>query len=79
MPLTRMIGGMLWTGLMVLTAGFVCGQDPSTGSGQVFPTKPIRIVTSPAGGGSDFVSRIVATGLSRSLGSRLSQTIGLAT
>jgi len=36
--------------------------------GQNFPIKPIRIVTAEAGGGSDFPARIVAQGLTESLG-----------
>jgi len=37
-------------------------------SAQNFPTKPIRIVTSEIGGGLDFVARLVAQGLTGSLG-----------
>ena len=35
---------------------------------QSFPTKPIRILTSEPGGGTDFVARMVAQGLSDSFG-----------
>ncbi len=35
---------------------------------QVYPNKPIRIVTTAVGGGSDFVARLVAPGISSSLG-----------
>ena len=35
---------------------------------QNYPTKPIRLVTAEAGGGSDFVARLTAQGLSASLG-----------
>jgi tripartite-type tricarboxylate transporter receptor subunit TctC len=42
-------------------------QAASTDAGG-FPTKPIRIVTAEAGGGSDFVSRIISQGLSERLG-----------
>ena len=43
---------------------------PGTGvvSGQDYPNKPIRIVTSSAGGSSDFVMRLVAPALRASLG-----------
>src|SRR5687767_2947267 len=34
---------------------------------QTFPTKPVRIVTAQAGGGTDFVARIIAQGLTESL------------
>ena len=47
-------------GVMVLGATLTCGQD--------YPSKPIRIITAAAGGGSDFVSRVIATGISGSLG-----------
>ena len=47
-------------GLMVLAAGMVSGQD--------YPNKPIRIVTSGLGGGTDFVARLIAEGISGPLG-----------
>ncbi len=34
---------------------------------QAYPTKPIRIVTASAGGGTDFVTRLIAQGLTESL------------
>lgn len=46
-------------GWMLLGAGAVCGQE--------FPYKPIRIVTSEAGGGTDFAARIIAQGLTENL------------
>ena len=50
----------VWLFPMVLAAGIV--------SGQTYPTKPVRILTSAPGGTSDFTSRIVAQGLTASLG-----------
>ena len=38
---------------------------------QDFPTRPIRIVTSQAGGGLDFVARLVSQGLSPTLGQQV--------
>src|SRR5262245_48272809 len=35
---------------------------------QEFPTKPIRIVTSAPGGGSDFSARLIAQGLTLNVG-----------
>ncbi len=35
---------------------------------QEYPTKTVRILTSPAGGGNDYVARILAEGLAASLG-----------
>jgi len=66
-------------GLMMLGVGAVYGQDPSTGSGlapdlirgQVFPNKPLRIVTGLIGGGNDFMSRLIAQGISASLGQQV--------
>lgn len=49
MSLPRFVVGMLLVDVMVPGAGVVSAQDPSTGSGQVFPTRPIRIFTSAAG------------------------------
>ena len=46
-------------------------QDPSPRSGQGFPTKPVRIVTSEVGGGLDFVARLVAASLSGTLGQQV--------
>ncbi len=36
-------------------------------SAQTYPSKPIRIVTAQAGGGTDFVARLIAQGLTDSL------------
>ena len=55
-PIVRMFS----LAVMVLVAGSACGQD--------YPSKPIRLVTGLAGGGGDFVARIVAQGISGSLG-----------
>ena len=54
---------MLSVGLMVSGAGVVSGQN--------YPNKPIRIVTSEPGGGNDIVARLVAEGLTASLGQRV--------
>ena len=47
-------------GLMVVSAGVVFSQN--------YPNKPIRLVTSQPGGGSDFTARIIAQGISGPLG-----------
>jgi tripartite-type tricarboxylate transporter receptor subunit TctC len=46
---------------MVLSAGGVSGQ-------QNFPNKPIRIITSLPGGAGDFTARLIAQGISGTLG-----------
>ena len=42
-----------------------------TASAQTFPSKPLRILTSEPGGGTDFVARMVAQGLTESLGQQV--------
>ncbi len=52
-----------WTfavGMLVLGAGGASGQD--------YPSKPIRIVTGGAGGGNDIIARLIAQGLTGTLG-----------
>src|ERR1700704_2291305 len=56
----RFVAGMLSVGVMVSSAGVVRGQD--------FPSKPIRIVCAAPGGSSDVAGRILAQGLTESLG-----------
>lgn len=56
----RLIVSMVSAGMMVLGAGVV--------SGQAYPNKSIRVVASPAGGGGDVVTRLIAQGISRPLG-----------
>ena len=43
----------------------------SVASGQPYPNRPIRLVTSAVGGSTDFAARLVATGLSASLGQQI--------
>src|SRR3990170_4228307 len=50
-------------GMLVLGASVVCGQK--------YPNKPIRIVTTAPGGGSDFVARLLAQELSGPLGQQV--------
>jgi tripartite-type tricarboxylate transporter receptor subunit TctC len=47
-------------GFMVLGAHGASAQD--------YPNRPIRLITAPAGGGADLVSRIIAQGISGPLG-----------
>jgi tripartite-type tricarboxylate transporter receptor subunit TctC len=60
MLLIPSIASILSIGVMVLGA--------SSASGQPYPNKPIRIVTAPPGGGADFVTRVIAQGISGPLG-----------
>ena len=54
-------------GLLVVAAGLGAGSAFT----QNYPTKPIRIVTSPAGGGNDFPARLIARALAAPLGQQL--------
>ena len=53
-------------------AGTVLAQATSTGSGQAYPAKPIRMMIGfPPGGGTDIIGRIVAQKLSEALGQQI--------
>src|SRR3990172_362670 len=56
----RLMVGMLSAATSIFTIGVAFGQD--------YPNKPIRIVCAQIGGGADFLARIVAPGISGSLG-----------
>ena len=64
---SKWVVSMVVPGLSALLAGAAAGQTTSAGSGQAYPNKPIRLVTSTPGGGADFVARIAAQGLSTQL------------
>jgi tripartite-type tricarboxylate transporter receptor subunit TctC len=49
--------------MLVLSAGMAAGQ--------AYPTRPVRIITAPPGGGNDFVARVIAQGLTASLGQQI--------
>lgn len=59
----RVAAALAFAGTMFLSVDVTAGQ--------AYPTKPIRIVTAPAGAGNDFVARLIAQGLSGSLGQQL--------
>ncbi len=48
--------------IIFATAALACGVASAVE--QAYPVKPIRIVTSGAGGGNDYISRLIAQGLS---------------
>jgi tripartite-type tricarboxylate transporter receptor subunit TctC len=54
-------------GLMVLGAGAAHGRAASSGSGQDYPARPIRIVSSEPGGSNDYAARLMVPGLTASL------------
>ena len=63
MPKPRFVAGMAAAGMMVLGAAAALGEP--------YPNRPIRIVTAPVGAGNDFMARVIAQGLSGSLGQQL--------
>ena len=58
--MTRLIAPLFTISLMIATPSFTYAQD--------YPKRPIRIITSPIGGGNDFTSRVVAQEISGPLG-----------
>lgn len=54
---------------VAITAAALAGAGAA--SGQTFPTKPIRVVTTVSGGGNDLVARIVQPRIAASLGQQL--------
>ena len=62
---------ILFMAALALGCGSTCvrAQGPSTGSGQAYPNKPVRMIVGfPPGGGTDVVARILAPKLSEFLG-----------
>ena len=57
---TRHTASALFAGLLTAAATMVASQD--------YPNKPIRIITNQAGGGSDFIARLIGQGISGPLG-----------
>ena len=59
----RFIVSMFSVCMMVSSIGMVSGQD--------YPNKPVRMVTSAAGGGADLMARLIAQGLTVGLGQQV--------
>ena len=62
---------LLLTAVGMLQVGLATGQSGLTGSGQPYPNKSIRIVTTAPGGGNDFTARVLAQGMSTNLGQQV--------
>ncbi|MDP1538009.1 MAG: tripartite tricarboxylate transporter substrate-binding protein [Burkholderiales bacterium] len=60
MRLQNLAATALIASLAVSAAGVAWAQD--------YPNKPLRIITTPAGGGNDFLTRLVAAGITGGLG-----------
>lgn len=59
----------LMAGLLLATGASVSAQTASSGSGQAWPVKPVRMVVGyPAGGSVDIVARLVGQKLGETLG-----------
>ena len=56
--------------LLPPSAFLLCCASTAAGS-QEYPSRPVRIVTAPAGGGNDFSARVVARGISGPLGQQV--------
>ncbi len=61
---------LLRLAVWVLASGWA-GCLAAAVSGQDYPSRPVRIVTSEAGGGNDLQARVVARGLSTALGQQV--------
>jgi tripartite-type tricarboxylate transporter receptor subunit TctC len=57
---------IVWMGMMSLF--LICSESSI---GQSYPTRPIRIVTSEAGGGNDLAARLIAQGIAGPLGKQV--------
>lgn len=57
-------------GLLYCVVAFICA-GPQIAPAQSYPTKFIRILTTGAGGGSDFNARLIAPGLAAALGQQV--------
>ncbi len=62
---------MYCSALVAIHAGSACSQTSSAGSVSIYPVKPIRILTTGVGGATDFASRLIAQGLTESMGQQV--------
>lgn len=61
----------LQTKAMIVALGCAALSPGLAAAADAWPQRPLRIVTSEPGGGSDFTARVVAQGLSQSLGQQV--------
>src|SRR5688572_18037410 len=68
---TRIAAWTIPAALMVLSVDGAFCQVTTTGAGQDYPNKPIRIMTAEPGGTPNLISRTIAPGMSASLGQQV--------
>ncbi|HEV8517906.1 MAG TPA: tripartite tricarboxylate transporter substrate binding protein, partial [Burkholderiales bacterium] len=61
--LARVVAWIFLAGIIVV--------GTETASAQNYPNKPIRLVTAEAGGGADFLARLIAQGLAAGFGQQV--------
>ncbi len=63
----------MWRNVILLLGyGLICAFSAATTHAQSYPSRPVRMVVPyPAGGGADFVARLLAQGLSERLGQQV--------
>ena len=65
------LANVFFSCVTMVCAGSAAAQSTTASSGQGFPVKPLRIVTNAPGAASDFASRLIAQGLTESLGQQV--------
>ena len=68
MSLHSSVAAVVAFGLLMAGARTVYAQAAATGSGQTYPNKGIRVVTTGVGGSNDLAARLIAQGVTESLG-----------
>jgi hypothetical protein len=57
--------------LLLAIVPLASAQDSSAGSGQAYPARPVRVMCATPGASGDFSARLIAQGLSATLGQPL--------
>src|SRR5215203_5718296 len=66
------MSGRVLAPFALAVVSLILGAAPARAqTAAAYPTKPIRIITSPAGGGNDFPARLIARALTVPLGQQL--------
>ncbi len=71
MAIVRIVALGIYAVPLLIIGGSACGQTALTGTVQAYPIKPVRVVTSDAGGGNDFAARLIAPVLAEGLGQQI--------